>query len=636
MDRQALPTSHPPSSSSSAVPLPVSSPPVASSFRSAFAPQSPTIHVQSEPQPSTFVQQNNLPSHPAPPPPTTAADASSATITSGTNPRLRSSIACARCRRSKIKCTNSGAGTTCEACAHSGRECVYPTPGNTPSGSHVSKREGDAEETLDRVKRPRVRKSELVDRDVVEAHTQAGTTKEMNGTRKTHTGSAEKQIESQLPGEGTLDPKVLTPLVWREVFELFQMHFGTDLPFLHAPTFMPNLCEAAASLSVKAAPSGPEKTDDDKIPGSEMLLLGLLALSARFHAGLVRHHCVGTGEGGKDREDVYASEYYAIALRSLLVGGKGVYIGQPILPKVQALLMLGLHEWGLCKGIKAWIHVGLAIRMAQAMGLQFEDDLDVEPWALGSATRIEAQHLGIGGGQRPSNEPLDPTSAEAFIDEEMRRRTFWSCFVMDRYLSSGKYRPAMLSLDDLKLQLPCGEKAWVFGDRVCTSLLTGACSGIGERAKARARIFRRWRAGKETQHVGGSNGAEGLGGLGREREEDEDDTRIPCEHGSDEGLLSRFIRMVEIWGKIAKWSCAGGRRYFHSHILWDPRLTCLGRKIWLHGTLNLSFTSCVTLLPSSTKVRHEPIVSPRLISRPTSRSKPRRRLPCSTHSIHSA
>ena len=380
--------------------------------------------------------------------------------------------------------------------------------------------------------------------------------------RKAHVPNADKDAELQLPGEGALDPKVLTPLVWREVFELFQTHFGTDLPFLHAPTFMPNLSEAAASLSVRTPLGGSEHGDEEKMPGWEMLLLGLLALSARFHAGLVRYHCAGTGKGGKDREDVYASEYYAVALRSLLVGGKGVYIGQPILPKVQALLMLGLHEWGLCKGIKAWIHVGLAIRMAQAMGLQFEDDIDVEPWALSSAMRIEAQHLGIGGSTRPSNEPLDPASAEAFIDEEMRRRTFWSCFVMDRYLSSGKYRPAMLSLDDLKLQLPCGERAWVFGDRVCTGLISGACSGTGERAKIRARLFRRWRVGKGVGSADKFGGTEAPGSLNNVKEEDDGDgTRVPCECGPEEGLLSRFVRMVEIWGKIAKWSCAGGRRY---------------------------------------------------------------------------
>jgi hypothetical protein len=42
-------------------------------------------------------------------------------------PRMRSSIACVRCRRSKVKCLNEGVNTPCRACKVSGRDCVYPT-----------------------------------------------------------------------------------------------------------------------------------------------------------------------------------------------------------------------------------------------------------------------------------------------------------------------------------------------------------------------------------------------------------------------------------------------------------------------------------------------------------------------------
>lgn len=42
--------------------------------------------------------------------------------------RMRSSIACVRCRRSKVKCVNSGVGTPCRSCEASGRECTYPVP----------------------------------------------------------------------------------------------------------------------------------------------------------------------------------------------------------------------------------------------------------------------------------------------------------------------------------------------------------------------------------------------------------------------------------------------------------------------------------------------------------------------------
>jgi len=42
--------------------------------------------------------------------------------------RMRSSIACVRCRRSKVKCVNNGVNTTCRSCDSGGRECTYPVP----------------------------------------------------------------------------------------------------------------------------------------------------------------------------------------------------------------------------------------------------------------------------------------------------------------------------------------------------------------------------------------------------------------------------------------------------------------------------------------------------------------------------
>ena len=445
---------------------------------------------------------------------------------------MRSSIACARCRRSKIKCVNAGTNTQCKACESSGRECVYP-----PGCSGGPKREGDGGERVD-VKRQRVRKSEG---QVPDKSTSNGP-------------SAVK--ESDRPLAESLDSSVLTPKVWQEVFDLFQLHFATDLPFLHGPTFLGPLCGAARKLSSSVTKPTLDSEQVERLPGYKMLLLGILALTARFHHGLIMFHSSMSHD--KANDPIVASEYYATVLRALLVGERGVYIGQPNLEKVQALLMLGLHEWGICKGIKAWIHVGLAIRMAQAMGLQFDDDLDDEPWALSSAMRIEAQHLGV----RSRREyPLDPASSEAFIDEEMRRRTFWSCFIMDRYLSSGKFRPAMLSVDDVRLQLPSSEHAFIFGERVCTNTISGNCSGSYDRVRRKSCVYASVKNRSEAwerERIG--NYARGEEKELRDGDDNDNHIKIRCEFDADEGILSRFVRMVEIWGKIAKWSCAGGRR----------------------------------------------------------------------------
>ena len=393
----------------------------------------------------------------------------------------------------------------------------------------TAKREGDTPEK-GMVKKQRIRKSEG---DV--------------GDRGTRYGSIVPK-EKTMPLTDALDAQLLTQQIWQEVFELFQLHFSTDLPFLHGPTFLNPLRGAAASLSA-VINSVPDPQDaETKLPGLEMLLLGLLALTARFHPRLVAYHSSNSPKHTTD--PVTASEYYATALRAMLGGEQGAHIGEPDLHKVQALLMLGLHEWGMCKGVKAWIYVGTAIRMAQAMGLQYEDGTDNVPWGISSATRIEARHLGLRTGRES---PLDPASSEAFIDEEIRRRTVWSCFIMDRYLSSGKYRPTMLAVDDIQVQLPSSDNAFAFGERVCTSLINGKCSGSGVRAATRTRMLsiakrRVISENKQKTKLEPDSGDRHYGNTTGKEEE----PRVPCETGSDESILSRFVRMVEIWGNIAK------------------------------------------------------------------------------------
>ncbi len=62
-------------------------------------------------------------------------------------PRMRSSIACARCRRSKVKCVNNGVNTTCRDCEAKGRECTYPTP-TAGGGGGMPRRESSASRPL--------------------------------------------------------------------------------------------------------------------------------------------------------------------------------------------------------------------------------------------------------------------------------------------------------------------------------------------------------------------------------------------------------------------------------------------------------------------------------------------------------
>ncbi|EMC91656.1 hypothetical protein BAUCODRAFT_300390 [Baudoinia panamericana UAMH 10762] len=424
---------------------------------------------------------------------------------------MRSSIACIRCRRSKVKCLNNGVGTTCRSCENSGRECTYPPP--VPTGSRRrDSPPGKPDGAADGERRQRPRKV-------------------------THTLAANPSIglrESPRPLLDALDPRVLTPQVWQELFDIFQVHYAADLPFLHPPTFLKPLRQASMQPPPTSAMLS-EATAAARPPGSPDFLLAFLALTARYHLRLVAHHSPATAT--RPSNPLIASEYYAAAANERLATS---FTDNQVndLERTQAMLMLGLHEWGMCRGAKAWILVGMAIRAAQAMGLQYELDLDDEPLSKSLALNTEAERMGLDAGRRDSADS-PKTGQDAFVQQEVRRRTFWSCFIMDRYLSSGKYRPQMLHAQELRIQLPASERSFMFAEKVRTLML-------GE---------------EESRATSGklSNGALHDG-----------DDRDRLEAGADEGLVSRYVRILEVYGRVMRWSCAGGRR-IERLPPWDPQ-----------------------------------------------------------------
>ncbi|KAK3067499.1 hypothetical protein LTR53_015598, partial [Teratosphaeriaceae sp. CCFEE 6253] len=228
--------------------------------------------------------------------------------------------------------------------------------------------------------------------------------------------------ESPRPQLDALDPRLLTPTVWQELFEIFQMLYSADLPFVHPPTFLKPL---------RQTPMQPPSTEPSNVPcrppASPEFLLAFLALTARFHPKLVAQHSPPTST--RPSNPLIASEYYAAAANERLATS---WMDNRVhdIERTQAMLMIGLHEWGMCRGAKAWLTVGMAIRAAQAIGLQYERDLDDEPMSRAQALDCEAERMGLNLGPKDAaGEAM--SEEEAFIQQEVRRRTFWSCYIMD-------------------------------------------------------------------------------------------------------------------------------------------------------------------------------------------------------------
>lgn len=319
------------------------------------------------------------------------------------------------------------------------------------------------------------------------------------------------------------------------------------MPFLHPPTFLRPLRQANAAQQYDTTPGGAPVLPDL----SPVLLLSFLALTARHHPVLIAHH--SPPSSSRPSNPRIASEYYAAAAKSRLAGNLGDSLGTTDIERLQALLMLALFDWSNCQGAKAWISLGVALRYAQLLGLQYEDELDDQPRALSLKVKSEAAQI------VPESGSWETTGkSDTFVEREVRRRIFWSCFIMDRYLSSGKYRPQMVQVQDVRIQLPSSERAFLFGERVRTLMLDEDANHPG---RGGVDSLKR---GSDMPYQNGERSwaSSPMNRLPQFKQEDNatEAEKGRWEVGPDEGLTSRFVKVLDIYGKLVKWTCAGGRR----------------------------------------------------------------------------
>ncbi|KAI5304179.1 hypothetical protein KEM56_006768 [Ascosphaera pollenicola] len=269
---------------------------------------------------------------------------------------------------------------------------------------------------------------------------------------------------------------VLTVKEWENIYELYQMHFATLLPFLQPTSYraqVRQICDPVQmnqqrnhqlqSRSNEFAATLDSTLVDQSMSGgdstvSSLVLMGVLALTARFNTPLINYHAAAAVGPSNYSQAIFASEVYANELRNYFASPSSLDMEKPVMSRVQALLMLSLHEWGMCRGKQAWMYTGMAIRMALASDLGFEDAEDTaSQLPEAKATNTD----GINDAASTGSEGND-----AVIEREIRRRTLWACFMLDRLVACGsKQRPRMLKVRDMNIQLP-SDNAFMFGERV--------------------------------------------------------------------------------------------------------------------------------------------------------------------------
>ena len=147
---------------------------------------------------------------------------------------------------------------------------------------------------------------------------------------------------------------------------------------------------------------------------------------------------------------------------------------------------------------------GMATRMAYALQLHRELDHD------------------------PLGRKNDKSSELTLTDREIRRRTMWACFLMDRFNSSGTERPTFANEETIKVQLPIKEFNFRMEIPGPTEDLDGQVSTLI---------------------------AAGAGQTSRPRE--------------NMGVAAYLIRIIALWGRVVKYFNLGGKAN-DPHPLWHP------------------------------------------------------------------
>ncbi|KAK3174126.1 hypothetical protein OEA41_001370 [Lepraria neglecta] len=403
--------------------------------------------------------------------------------------RKRLPLACIACRRKKIRC--SGEKPSCKHCMRSRIPCVYKVTARkaaprTDYMAMLDKRLKRMEERVIKIIPQEERPEPLaVPRAVIKpsAPSQSNSGKK-RGADEAFGPQLEEWAESKvnsspLKGRHTDESKVNTEgaeyLPSAEIQDhlsevFFDNVYGQSYHLLHKPSYMRRL---------RAGTVPP------------VLILAVCAISARFST----HPQLNT-EPAFLRGETWAKPARDIALRRY---------DEPTITILTVLLLLGLHEFGTCQGGRSWMFAGMATRMAYALQLHRELDHD------------------------PLGRKNDKKSELSFTDREIRRRTMWSCFLMDRFNSSGTERPMFADEETIKVQLPIKESNFQMEIPGPTESLDGrvpnpVSSDTGQLTDAKDNM----------------------------------------------GVAASMVRIVTLWGRVIKYLNMGGKER-DPHPLWDPK-----------------------------------------------------------------
>ncbi|KAI1443285.1 hypothetical protein F5Y02DRAFT_429011 [Annulohypoxylon stygium] len=303
----------------------------------------------------------------------------------------REAMNCKSCRKRKIKCNRLR--PSCEACQVFQCPCVYDA---------IPKKRGPKTDVLEALlKRVDGLEAQLKDR----RQSDASPTTEHIVVEETLGSVAAEQASEPKSKRPTIDNVRTTEIAAESA--------------IYSPTFTnepptPNIqIDALLDTYFSRFHAKPYHIIDESSVRQRLQLNQLPSyLMQAIYAVAARYTAYPTGY----QSAVKMSEEYALRSRN------EIDTDEPSIDALQALLLLVTAFTAAGKGKKAYMLLTTAIGMAMALELHREVDLH---------SRITT------------------------VEREIRRRLFWTCYLLDKFMACGSKRPCIISDRTILLRLPC-------------------------------------------------------------------------------------------------------------------------------------------------------------------------------------
>ncbi|KAH6988341.1 fungal-specific transcription factor domain-containing protein [Ilyonectria destructans] len=318
--------------------------------------------------------------------------------------------ACTNCRNRKTRC--SGDRPRCRTCRRSGRVCHYgpstnPATASSTMAMYSALEEHDATDRLPH-------QSKLLQRiNVIESEL------------------------AQLSGKGCVGPRFVPTQYLMSKMLFLTTHPSLQLTFrLHSlfttlppPAVVQSLVDTYFNhihnqpYSYFQEDNFRQKCADGLLP--KCLFFAVLASALRFSGDKYYKGSI------HEAMEAYAREAWLSVLHDHMTADD-----RPNLHVAQTTSILAIIDFTAGRTSSAWLKIGLAIRISQDLQLMEEPNITLPA-----------------------------------IEQEERRRVFWSVYLLDKLVSCGRGRPSAVFAEDCHVQLPCDEETFRAGASKKTTTL---------------------------------------------------------------------------------------------------------------------------------------------------------------------